>query len=152
MTDTAIAAAPFIALAQPYAVAIAGVLVPALIGWGVNEFSKWTGVKIDAALEAKVQAAAGTEAGQLIAAASDNLATAKIHVGSPVVASAASNIAEKMPNILKALGLDEGHVKAMVAGEVGKLQAQMTSVNPVGNSGPLPGPTTKAERPASALG
>lgn len=152
MTDTAIAAAPFVTLAEPYAVAIVGVAVPALIGWGVQIFSKWTGIKIDAALEAKLQAAAATEAGQLIAAAGDNLATAKIHVGSPGMAAAANNVAEKMPDVLEALGLDEGHVKAMVVGEIGKLQVQMTSVNPVGNPGPFPTPAAKAARPGSGLG
>jgi len=142
MTDTAtaIAAAPFIALIEPYAVAIASAVMPILIGVAVNAFSKWTGVKIDAAHEAKIEAACATEAGKMIAAASDNLATKQIDVGSTPVLAAATKImsAEHLQAAIAATGATPERIAAIVAGEIGKLQATMTSTSPAAKPSAAP--------------
>ncbi len=78
-------------------------------------------------MQARVASAAANEAGALVAAASDNLATRSIPVGSPMVADAARRIQSALPGVMNATGLTTTDVAAMVAGEIGKLQARMTA-------------------------
>jgi hypothetical protein len=142
MTDstTAVEAAPFVALAEPYFAAIASTAVPVLIGIAVNAFARWTGVKIDAAYQAKIEAAAATEAGKAVAAAADNLSSRQIDVGSKVVADAADKImdAPHLQEAIAATGATPERIAAIVAGEIGKLQATMTSTSPAAKPSAAP--------------
>ena len=81
-TSTAVAAAPLVAAVAPYIVALAGVAVPALVGWGLAEVRKLTGIQVQKAASDTLDAMIEDEVGALVAAASDNLATTSIHVGS----------------------------------------------------------------------
>jgi hypothetical protein len=132
MTDTAAAIGwgEIVRDLEPIFVPIVSAAVTALIAVAVNAFAKWTGVKIDTAFEAKVQNAAATEAAALVAAASDNLATASIKIGDRNMADAANRIIAELPEIAQALGLSAGDIEKIVIGEIGKLQARMTAVDP----------------------
>jgi len=132
MTDTAAAIGwgEIVRDLEPIFVPIVSAAVTALIAVAVNAFARWTGVKIDAAFEAKLQNAAANEAGALVAAASDNLATASIKVGDARVADAANRIIAELPQIAQALGLSPVDIQKFVVGEIGKLQARMTAVDP----------------------
>ena len=55
MNDSAIGWGQLIADSAPVIVPIASAAVTALIAVAVNAFARWTGVKIDAAFEAKLQ-------------------------------------------------------------------------------------------------
>lgn len=123
----AVAAAPFVAAFEPYAIAIIGAVVTTFVGVGVSALQKWTGVHIDATMQATLANAAATEAGALVAQASDNLARRSINAGSPIVAEAAKRIQIALPDVINATGLTAAEVAQMVAGEIGKLQAQMTA-------------------------
>lgn len=127
---TAVAAAPFVAAAQPYLTAAATAIVGASVTFAARAFSKWTGAQIDAGYVAAIKSAAETEAGKAVAAAADNLATAKIDVGSPSVCNAANAIAGRLPDVLKASGITPDALDHLIAGEIGKLQARMTAVAP----------------------
>jgi|SRR5208337_867558 len=147
MSDTAIAAAPLVALAEPYIAAIATAVVPVLIGIAVQAFARWAGVKVDAAYQAKIEAACATEAGKMIAAASDNLATKQIDVGSNIVARSVDKImdAEHLQDALRATGASPERVAAIVVGEIGKLQATMSKVDPTVKPAPaIVGPISGA--------
>jgi hypothetical protein len=126
MSDTTIAAAPFVAALQPYLTAAATAIVGGAITLAAATFRKWTGVQVDAANLAAVRAAAEDEAGKAVAAAEDNLAARKIDVNSQVVAEAARAIANRLPEELKASGVNPGDLNHMIAGAIGQLQAQMT--------------------------
>jgi len=132
MTDTAAAIGwgEIVRDLEPIFVPIVSAAVTALIAVAVNAFARWTAVKIDAAFEAKLQNAAANEAGALVAAASDNLATASIKVGDARVADAANRIIAELPQIAQALGLSPVDIQKFVVGEIGKLQARMTAVDP----------------------
>ncbi|HYA07757.1 MAG TPA: hypothetical protein VEF90_17860 [Xanthobacteraceae bacterium] len=128
-TSTAIAAAPLVALAAPYIVAVAGVVVPALVAAGLAELRKLTGLRVQEAATDKIDALIEDKVGQLVAAASDNLATKAIPIGSPLVASIAMEIAAAAPGALAKAGIDPASVADMVHGEIGKWQAGMTTVS-----------------------
>jgi hypothetical protein len=132
MTDTAaaIGLGEIVRDLEPILVPIVSAAVTALIAVAVNAFARWTGVKIDAAFEAKLQNAAANEAGALVAAASDNLATASIKIGDRNVTDAANRIIAELPEITHALGLSPVDIQKFVVGEIGKLQARMTAVDP----------------------
>jgi hypothetical protein len=130
MTNYVIGWGQLVADSAPIVVPIVSAAVTALIAIAVNAVAKWTGVKIDAAFEAKLQNAAATEAAGLVAAASDNLANASIKIGDRNVANAASRIIAELPEIAQALGLSAVDVQKFVVGEIGKLQARMTAVDP----------------------
>ena len=130
MSDTAVLAAPFVAALQPYFTAAATAIVGGAITLAAAAFHKWTGIQIDTASLAAIRAAAQDEAGKMVAAAEDNLATRKVDVGSPMVSTAADAIAERLPAELKASGIAPEDVEHMIAGAVGQLQARMTSVPP----------------------
>lgn len=136
MTDsaTAVAAAPLVALAAPYIVAVAGVVAPTFVGFALAELRKLTGLQIQKSAADRLDAMIEDEVGALVAAASDNLATTSIPVGSPLVASIAAGIAAKAPDMLAKAGVDPASVAGMVHGEIGKWQAGMTSVAPAGKA------------------
>ncbi len=127
---TAIAAAPLVAIIKPYLEVAVDAAITGLIGWGVLLVQKWTGVQIQASLVNSIKSAAATEAGRLVASAEDNLATKSINVGSPIVAQAVTNIQGRIPDVLKSAGATPETLGAIVAGEIGKLQAS-TVATPV---------------------
>ncbi len=136
MSNTAVAAAPFIAALQPYLTAAATAIVGGAITLAAAAFRNWTGVQVDAANLAAIRAAAQDEAGKMVASAEDNLATRKIDIGSPMVASAADSIAARLPDELKASGVTPDELDHWIAGEVGKLQARMTVAAPPAAAAP----------------
>ena len=125
--------APFVAALEPIVVQVSAVIVAAGISWAAARFARATHVTVQQAALDKLTKAAQAEAGALIAAAGDNLATEKIAVGSPTVAEIANRIVRGMPEALVVAGVTPTHVATMVAGKIGELQARMTSVTP-----PLP--------------
>lgn len=131
MSDpSTISAAPIVTVVAPYLVQLAMVLIPIAVAWLANEFRRRTGVQVQQAALDKIDATAEAEAGALIAAAANNLATDQIKVGSPIVASIALRMAAALPKELAAAGLTSDAVATMVAGKIGKLQASMTTVAP----------------------
>lgn len=128
MTDsaTAVAAAPFIAALQPYLTAAATAIVGGAITLAAAAFHKWTGVQVDAANLAAIRAAAQDEAGKMVAAAEDNLASRKIDVDSGMVKEATDSVASRLPEVLKASGVTPDELDHLIAGALGQLQARMT--------------------------
>jgi hypothetical protein len=126
----AVSAAPIVAVVAPYVVQIAIILIPFVFAWLAHEARRYAGVQIQQAALDKIDAWAEAEAGALVAAAADNLATREINVGSPIVAVIASRMAKALPEDLAAAGLSAADVATIIAGKIGKLQASMTSVAP----------------------
>lgn len=122
MTD--VSAAPLVADIQPYVTALVTAVIPIAVGYGAFLLKRWTGYAATQADLATVSAVAQTKAGQMVAAASDNLAGRSITVNSPAVLSAARAMGEEMPRVVAAMGLTPGKLAEIVAGEVGKLQAK----------------------------
>ncbi len=131
MTDTAIVGT-LVRELEPILLPIAASAVGAAVTFGFATVSRWTGGKIaaDAAFEAKVQAAAENEAGVLIAAASDNLATKSIAIGSPEANAAIAGIVRTIPELQTATGWTDDRIAKVAVGAIGKLQASMTAVAP----------------------
>jgi len=123
-----IAAAPLVDALAPIVVQVASAVIAIAITWAAARFSKATGIQIQAGALNRITAAAQSEAGALIATAGDNLATKSIPVWSPTVAGIADKLAANLPAEMKAAGLTPDHVATIVAGEIGKLQASMTTV------------------------
>lgn len=135
MTDpsTAVAATPLVEALQPYVVAIVGALITAA-GGILFAALKGVGVAVADAYQKQIEQACANEAGKLIAAAADNLAAKSITVGSPGIAAAANAIvAASSPVLAKAVtatGLTPERAASIILGQLGKLQAQMTSAPP----------------------
>jgi hypothetical protein len=125
-----IAVAPLVAAATPIVIQVAGGVIALAITWAAARFHAATGVQIQAGALARITGAAQSEVGALVAAASDNLASKSIPVNSPQVAVIANKIAQALPSEMTSLGFSPAHVATIVAGEFGKLQAQMTFVTP----------------------
>ena len=139
MTDaTFVAAASLVADIAPYALAIVGALTPIAVGWLAAEVRKLTGLQMQQSAIDKLDSMIEAEAGALVAAASDNFATASIPVGSPIVADIAKRVLANAPAVLAADGLTTDVVATKVAGAIGRLQARMTTVTPATASTPTP--------------
>ena len=128
MSDTAIAASSLVADAQPYIVAIVGVVISAASAAIVALVKKYTGIAVSQDMLAKVDSYINDLAAKEIAAASDNLATAQINVGSPIVSSLASKVVAALPAELNTLGITPTAVASKLTAEFGRLQASMTAV------------------------
>jgi hypothetical protein len=139
-TTTAIAAAPLVADLAPYALA----LLPVVIGWGVAEFRRFTGIQVSAAAVDKLDALAKAEAGALIAASPTNLAGVAIPVGSATIAIAANRVLAAAPSILADTGLTPAAVASMVAGHLGAMQATQAAAAPAPAAAPPPDAPAKA--------
>ena len=134
MTNAAIAASAIVADVAPYIAVVAGAVVPGLVAMGLAELRKLTGLKVQQAAVQRLDAMIEDEVGALVAAASDNLATTSIPLGSPIVAAIANRIIAAAPHVLSKAEVDPASVAQMAVGEIGKWQANMTSVAPVGPS------------------
>lgn len=129
MTDptSAIPAAPIVDALRPIISAVVTTIVGIAVTFGVALLTKWTGVTLQSTYVDSIRQAAQTEAGVLIAEAADNLSSRSIPVTSPAIAAAAARIAAAMPEAMKAAGMTPDALKRLVAGEIGKLQAQATT-------------------------
>jgi hypothetical protein len=132
MTDaaTTIAAAPLVGALEPIIAATAAAIIGAIVPLAYALLHKWTGIAIQQAALDRLTAAAKTEAATLIVEASDNLAQRAIPVGSSTIARAAAHVEAALPDVMSAAGVTPDTLARLVAGELGKLQASMTKVDP----------------------
>lgn len=100
MTNAAIAASAIVADAAPYIVALSSVVVPGLVAMGLDQLRRLTGLRLQQAAADRLDAMIEDEVGALVAAASDNLATTSIPLGSPIVAAIATRIIAAAPDLL----------------------------------------------------
>jgi hypothetical protein len=125
--------APLIEALQPYISAIAGSVVLALGGL-VFAALKGAGIAVASAYQTQIETACANEAGKLVAGALGNLATAQVNVGSPGIAAAANAIvsasAPALARAVSATGLTPELAASIIVGQIGKLQATMTSAAP----------------------
>jgi hypothetical protein len=117
---------------SPILIPIAVSAVGAAVSIGFSAVSHWSGGKIaaDAALEAKVRDAAATEAGVLVAAATDNLATKQVTIRDPMLKQSVANVVAAIPELQAISGWSDAKISSLVVGEIGKLQARMTATAP----------------------
>ena len=127
---------PWVEFVQPYLTAAATVLVPILIAALAQRLSSWLGVSMNATQIDRLKSAAATEAGAMIAQASDNLSTQVIHASDPRVVAAANAIVKKLPDTAAAVGATPDVLAEMVQGELGKLQAVQLPSPPAGTIKP----------------
>lgn len=127
MSINVIAANALVADAEPYVVALIGVVVTAAGAFLSAEIRRYTGLAVSQALLAKVERYIEDKAAQQVAAAADNLTHAEIDVKSPIVADIVAKIVAALPSELKALGLTPTAVAHKVAAAFGRLQAGMTA-------------------------
>jgi hypothetical protein len=137
MSDTAIAAAPIAAATQPYITAIVTSLVGVGVTYGLAALKRWTGIAIQQSMIDEIESAAETEAAKAVAAASDNLARTQINLGSSVVKTAVQSIiaSQTFKTAIAETGMTPNRLASIIAGEIGKLQAQMTAAAPAAPSG-----------------
>jgi hypothetical protein len=128
MTNTAsiIAIGPIVETLRPIISAFVTAIVGVAVTFGVALLKKWTGVTLQSTYVDSLRQAAQTEAGVLVAEASDNLSSRSITVTSPAIAAAAGRIATAMPEAVRAVGKTPEDLGRLVAGEIGKLQAHAT--------------------------
>jgi hypothetical protein len=145
MTDpaNAVSAAPLVAFIQPYISAVVTALIGGAVTYGGYVFHKVTGSVLDDSAETAIRKWAASEAGALVAEAADNLSSRSIPVSSATVAAAVAALEAVLPNEIKRLGFTPDHLATIVAGEIGKLQAQATTV-PVSPSSASPTPAPSA--------
>ena len=117
MSDT-IAVSSVIADLAPYALA----MIPVVIGWGVQIYSKATHSQISANAVTKLDILAKAEAGAAIAASETNLAGVSVTVGSGIVADAVTSLVAKAPSILNQAGLSPDQVATIIQGHIGFAQ------------------------------
>jgi len=131
MTNTAsvIAIGPIVETLRPIITAFVTMIVGAAITFGVALLKRWTGVTLQSTYVDSLRQVAQTEAGVLVAEASDNLSSRSITVTSPAIAAAAARIAAAMPEAVRAVGKTPEDLGRLVAGEIGKLQAHATKIS-----------------------
>jgi hypothetical protein len=128
-STSVIAAAPIVDALRPIISAVVTTIIGLAVTFGVALLSRWTGVALQSTFVDSLRQAAQTEAGVLVAEAADNLSSRSIPVASPAVAAAANRIAAAMPEAVKAVGMTPDALGRLVAGEIGKLQAQATTIS-----------------------
>ena len=135
MTNAAItiAAAPLAAALEPFIAAVVTAIIGAFVPLAYLAFHRWTGIVIQQAALDRLTAAAKTEAAALVLAAEDNFASQAIPVGSKIIAGAAAQVEASLPDVMSAAGVTPDGLARLVAGELGKLQASMTKVDPSGS-------------------
>jgi hypothetical protein len=131
MTNTAsiIAVGPIVETLRPIISAFVTAIVGVAVTFGVALLKRWTGVTLQSTYVDSLRQAAQTEAGVLIAEASDNLSSRSITIASPAIAAAAARIAATMPEAVRAVGKTPEDLSRLVAGEIGKLQAHSTAIS-----------------------
>ena len=129
MTASTIAVAPIMETLRPIISAAVTAVVGVAVTLGVALLNRWAGVTLQSAYVDALRQAAQTEAGVLVAEATDNLSCRSITVTSPVIAAAAARIAGAMPEAMRAVGKTPEDLGRLVAGEIGKLQAYAAAVS-----------------------
>jgi hypothetical protein len=128
-STSVIAAAPIVDALRPIISAVVTTIIGLALTFGVGLLSRWTGVTLQSTYVDSLRQAAQTEAGVLVAEAADNLSSRSIPLASPAIAAAAARIAAAMPQAVKAVGMTPDTLGRLVAGEIGKLQAQATTIS-----------------------
>jgi hypothetical protein len=131
MTDmaSAIPMGSIVETLRPIISAAVTAIVGVAVTFGVALLKKWTGVTLQSAYVDSLRQAAQTEAGILVAEATDNLSSGSITVKSPGVQAAAARIAAAMPEAVRVVGKTPDDLGRLVAGEIGKLQAHAMAIS-----------------------
>lgn len=140
-TSDTISVAPFVGYFTPFVVAVANALIALLIGWAATLYQRMTNMRISQAALETATSWAQTHAGAAILADSNNLAAVQLRTSSPLVQDIATQMGNAIPKVLAAAGVTPEGVALLVAGELGKLQASMTSA-------PAPAAPLKAYQPS----
>lgn len=126
--SAAIAVSPLVTYLAPIISTLALALVGVAVRAAVAELRKLTGIQFKQAAIDDITARSEAGVGAAIAAAADNLATAKITVGNPIVSSIVRDVINDAPVVLDHAGFDSSNVTQIVLGAFGRMQASMTSV------------------------
>jgi hypothetical protein len=130
MTDaSSIPVGPIVQFLDPYIQMAAMALITAFVGWAATTYHRWTGKDMAAADQEKLQKAIDDAAGVIFAGAEAGISTQSIHVGDPRIVAQAGRIGAFMPAIVNGLGLNADSLAHMIAGALGKLQAQSSTAN-----------------------
>ena len=121
MTDVSLA--PIVALIEPTLAYAATAVTTAAVPYALYIARKYLHLQISAQAQARLQAAVSTEAGKLVAAAADNLATKQVDIGSAIVVGATDSLIKRAPKILADAGVTQIDVDHMIAGAIGAFQA-----------------------------
>jgi len=130
-TEETVSLAPTINLIAQLISPIVGILVAGAVGWLAMAWQKYTGIRLDQQALDRIEKAAATQAGVMVAKAADNLSNTTVTVKNPMVADAVRSIQSSEPKAIETLGVTPEWIAAKVAGEIGKLQS---------NSAPVPEP------------
>jgi hypothetical protein len=133
MTDTAIAAAPFVAALSPLVNAAVSGLVIGIGGLVFAGIAKLTGIAFTPDYQAKFEAAADAEIQAAVARSENNLAIGKFDVGNPFVGVIAASLAANVPEIIAHLGLAPTEIRDGVVKAIGRAQIAMTRTAPAAN-------------------
>jgi hypothetical protein len=128
-TTSVIAVGPIVETLRPIISAFVTAIVGVALTFGIALLRRWTGVTLQSTYVDSLRQAAQTEAGVLVAEASDNLSSRSITITSPAIAAAAVRIAAAMPETVRAAGKTPEDLGRLVAGEIGKLQAHATAIS-----------------------
>jgi hypothetical protein len=128
-TPSVIAIGPIVETLRPIISALVTAIVGVAVTFGVALLKRWTGVTLQSTYVDSLRQAAQTEAGVLVAEASDNLSSRSISITSPAITAAAARIAAAMPEAVRAVGKTPEDLGRLVAGEIGKLQARATAIS-----------------------
>jgi hypothetical protein len=121
--STTVSLAPYVDIIKPYVDVVVQSAVTAIVGLIALKINQYFNIQISKTQLDKLKSAAATEAGALVAGAEDNLKSTSVNVGSQMVADAANRVAQRLPDAAKAVGATPEALQAIVAGEIGKLQA-----------------------------
>ncbi len=125
--QTTVDAMPLVTALQPYLLAVVSALASALIGLVCAYVSKRLGIDVDQSNRDAIHAAAMTAAGGVLAKLNGDLATRKIDVGDPLVATGIAYVENQVPAALARFGLTPDAVEKIILGKIGQLQAQAFS-------------------------
>lgn len=131
---------PLIVGLEPYILAALGAVITGVGTWIAAIFQRRTGIQVSQAAIAKVSQDAKDTAGAWFAAQEPQIAAhAVIPIGSPAIAKLANAVLASAPAEIKA-DVPPEKVATMVAGEIGRLQAQALSA-PIAKSPVTPATT-----------
>jgi hypothetical protein len=131
MTDiaSAVGAGSIVETLRPVISAVVTATVGVAVTLGVALLKRWTGVALQSAYVDSLRQAAQTEAGVLVAEATDNLSSRSIAVTAPAIVAAGARIAAAMPEEVRAVRKTPEDLGRLVAGEIGKLQAHAAAIS-----------------------
>ena len=112
--------APWVVFVKPYIDALVMGVISIAVAFITAQIYKYTGVKVQAVNVERLKASIQTDVSGLIASGAASLSKQSFHVGSPVVASLADRVAERLPDVVKAAGITPDRLREFALGEVGK--------------------------------